>query len=1065
VAPSIGAFGQTSSFVMQFGSAGGGDVILTIKDMSDNTCLITTVIQDPGSCSTLCEIVDPQFNNLVCNDNGTNDVPIDDFLEFSLDPVGIELSTSYFVSLDTGAIIPEFAPYDTASYFTLYSGSATQDSIELHVQDSLMPSCFYDLTIISPGTCSPECKILDANLDTILCNNNGTPSDVSDDRIEFTMAPHGYNLNKNYTVIVSSGTIMPTMGAFEKDQLFNLQAGSAGNGDVIVKVKDIFDQTCPLDVEINDPGTCSPDCEIFQVQLADVQCNNNNTLADFTDDFLSFSLTPDGFNIDDSYILGVSQGSIVPNTALFGETTSFALQMGSAGAGDVTITIYNASDSLCFTEVVVTDPGSCSPNCAISDLQLADLMCHDNETAHDTLDDYLSFSLTPIGFNIGSKYTIEISEGSISPDTGFYNQTATFELSIGSAGSGDKVISLTDVDDPTCITQLLIYDPGHCSDICLITENNLTNITCNDNGTSTDSSDDFLSFSLKPLGGNTAGSYNIFSDSIQLSPETGVFGEQMNFTLEDGSAGSGNQMISIVDLVDTNCVFMFELVDPGSCSPDCEIISFGLENVFCNDNNTGSDGSDDYVSIQIKPMGFNTGESFNLDVSFGSIEPDTGLFNVFKEYKISAGSAGAGDIEVILSSAQDSMCKLSIVIEDPGSCSPQCEILDAIISDIVCNDNGTSANNTDDYLSFSMALEGFNLEGEYIISSSIGEISPNQLSFDGVEDFVLSEGTAGAGDIEITITNTNDGSCVFMQLIPNTGDCSNDCLINNTTVENLHCEDNNTSDDPTDDFISFSINPKGFNVSDSFKISTLNWAVSPNSGKYGVPGNYSLSPGSAGTGLNLLRIVDAQDTLCFKNVLLTNPGSCSEECNMVSAELGSVMCNDNETPTDSLDDYISFELNPSGYNLDGEYLLFSMNGIVVPSSGSYNEVTLFKLQEGSAGKGDVNILVIDANDNDCEIMVDLEDPGPCSDLSATVDFSNKWNIVCYPNPVSSAVFLDGLPENARIEIRNIIGKMVFSSTEVETNSSIDLSNWSSGLYMLSVYQGREQIFAEKLIKQ
>lgn len=1065
VVPSVGAFGQTSSFTMQFGSAGGGNVNITIKDMSDNTCQIMTVMTDPGMCSSLCDITDPQFDNLLCNDNGTDNDPTDDFLEFSLDPIGIELLSTYKVSIDTGTVSPEFAPYDTISYFSMFEGSAEFDSFLLHIEDSLVSNCFYDLSFNSPGSCSPECNILEAQLDSVHCNNNGTPSDISDDRIDFYMTPYGYNLNKNYTVIVSSGSITPTMGAFENEQLFSLQNGSAGAGDVVVKIKDIFDQTCPLDVLIEDPGTCSPDCDIYEVQLTDVQCNNNNTLSDYTDDYISFSLTALGFNVDNSYALQVSDGTVEPETGLFGSATDFVMQMGSAGGGDIILTIIDMSDSLCYTEVMLQDPGSCSPLCSITEFNLADLMCDDNATAHDTLDDFLSFSLSPEGFNIGEKYLIEISDGSIEPDTGFFGQTSVFVLSPGSAGSGDKVITLSDMDDPDCIAQLLLNDPGHCSDVCLITENNLTDISCNDNGTSSDASDDYIQFSLKPLGGNTAGSYYIFTDGGMVNPDLGMFGDEMTFALEEGTAGSGNQLVTLTDLVDSNCMYTFDLIDPGSCSPDCEIISIGLENVFCNDNGSVSDGSDDYISFQIHPSGFNTGDIYNIHVTGALVEPTTGMFDSLSTFSLQAGTAGSGDFEIEIISAVDSTCSLSITIEDPGTCSPVCEITNVTTGEVTCDDNGTMADNTDDILFFSLGLEGFNLNGLFTVTSSSGAISPDELVFSGMEEFFLEAGTAGAGDIEITISNKNEPTCNYTLIIPDPGTCSEVCQINNTNVINLHCEDNDTGNDPTDDYISFTLNPGGFNVSDSFRLSTLNWEVTPDAGKYGVPANYSLSSGSAGTGLNLLRIYDAVDTLCFKNVLLTNPGTCSEDCNILDAQLTNVICNDNETPLDSLDDYISFELNPSGYNLEGDYLLFAMGGIVVPTSGSYNTTTTFDLQSGSAGGGNVSILVIDALDNDCELLIEILDPGPCSDLSANQNLTELYSIKCFPNPCFGLVYLEGLPDASTIEIRNIYGELVYTEEATSEISKLELVDQSTGLYFLSVFNQGIQIFTEKLVKQ
>lgn len=101
-------------------------------------------------------------------------------------------------------------------------------------------------------------------------------------------------------------------------------------------------------------------CELTNADLLDITCHENGTIADPADDYLTFSLNPTGFNISATYNVSVSSGTIMPTTANYGAATTFQLQNGSAGAGDVTVTITDTSDNACQLEVLIIDPGNCA---------------------------------------------------------------------------------------------------------------------------------------------------------------------------------------------------------------------------------------------------------------------------------------------------------------------------------------------------------------------------------------------------------------------------------------------------------------------------------------------------------------------------------------------------------------------------------------------------------------------------------------------------------------------------------------------------------------------------------
>ena len=107
----------------------------------------------------------------------------------------------------------------------------------------------------------------------------------------------------------------------------------------------------------------------------------------------------------------------------------------------------------CINEVI---------SCNLTDGGLTGLTCDFNETAMNTADDFLTFSLNPQGVGLGATYNVSVSSGTISPTSGTYGSPAEFQLQDGSAGGGNVTVTITDVDDNMCTIDVPITDPGSC---------------------------------------------------------------------------------------------------------------------------------------------------------------------------------------------------------------------------------------------------------------------------------------------------------------------------------------------------------------------------------------------------------------------------------------------------------------------------------------------------------------------------------------------------------------------------------------------------------------------------
>ncbi len=131
------------------------------------------------------------------------------------------------------------------------------------------------------------------------------------------------------------------------------------DGEIVVNVKtgDLGYTNYSLDIGL----TQNPPCSFINTGLDSIQANSNATLQDTTDDFISFVLNPSGLNMWITYDVSVSNGSISPNSGNMGEITRFQLQNGSAGGGDIIVTIRNPFDTSCKLNIIIEDPGFIAP--------------------------------------------------------------------------------------------------------------------------------------------------------------------------------------------------------------------------------------------------------------------------------------------------------------------------------------------------------------------------------------------------------------------------------------------------------------------------------------------------------------------------------------------------------------------------------------------------------------------------------------------------------------------------------------------------------------------------------
>lgn len=554
-----------------------------------------------------------------------------------------------------------------------------------------------DFKIIG-GCCTlpSSCNLTSANLSSVVCKDNNTPSNAPDDYIEFKLNPTGTGIGSKYIVTVSGGAIVtPNQASYGSNTTFRLQNGSAGSGNKVITIKDKTNTNCVITVPLPDPGSCSTDnmCNFTDSGLNNVSCNDNGTPDDPNDDKIIFSLNPTGNGIGNTYSVNVSGYTVTPLTGTYGVNTTFMVSGGSAGSGTKIISIADNQHSSCGFSIPLTDPGSCSSTCSPG-----------------------TYPICP-----GESYTLTATSSSLSNIswqkliTGVWTDIAGQNgISYVATTTGSYKYTATDANG--CAIELccpFVIVDGSCPGTCSINTDGLSNISCNDNSTPNNVLDDYISFSLNPTGtGLGSATYSISSNYGVVNPTSGSFGVTTNFSISPGSAGSGSKIITIHDNTYTTCSKNITIPDPGNCS--CTMNQINLSTPECSNGGTPSP-NDDFIKFTIDPNG-TAGETYSVSISSGTITPNIGVYGSPTLFILNSGSAGGGNKTITITDDTNESCKISVPIIDPGTCS-NCQILEPLTALALC-DNKNTVTTADDEWVITTDPSGLNLSATYSASVS-----------------------------------------------------------------------------------------------------------------------------------------------------------------------------------------------------------------------------------------------------------------------------------------------------------------------------------------------------------
>ena len=948
----------------------GGDLNFTITDIDDSGCTTDVMVTAPDTCSDACDI-ESITADIICDDNNTPTDPSDDTFIFTVTVTGSNTGASWTAddpnnTIGTYGAAESFGPYDISDGDLTFTITDIDDA-----------GCTTDVMVMAPATCSDLCEI-DASVNNILCDDNGTPTDPSDDTFTFELTITGENTGASWTADDPNGTSGSYVG------ITSFGPYDISNGNLVITIKDNVDSGCETEITVTPPMSCSDLC-ILDAIVSNIQCDNNGTPNDSNDDVFTFDVEVSSQNS------GNTMTANDPNSTSgnYGEVVSFGPY--SIAGGDLSFSISDDVDPTCSVDIMVSAPTACSNECQIT-TQVSSILCNDNGTPNDPTDDTFTFVATVIGDNTSTSWIADDPNGT----TGNYGDNVIigpYDIS-----NGDLSFVISDQSDPTCQTDVNVSAPSLCSGTCSI-GNMVSNLECNDNGTPTNPDDDTFTFDVFVTGSNTSAGWTA-SDANSTSGDydTGT-------SLGPFNISNGDVSFDITDNDDPDCITNVLVMPPAPCSDVC-LIEHTVSNILCNDNGTANNTSDDTFTFELITTGVNTGSTWSAD----DVNNTSGSYDVstlFGPYDISDG-----DLSFTISDNLDNGCTSNVFVIAPSTCSDACSI-SSTSGNILCDDNGTPLDSSDDTFTFEITVTGTNTATSWTASDFNATTGSYGMPIT-FGPFIISD-----GNINLTIADNDDSMCNTSISITAPDTCSGTCSIANN-VTNIQCDDNGTPSDPTDDTFTFSVIVTGSNTGAQW-IST-----DPNStsGSYDTPidfGPYSIAGGNLD-----FTIVDVDDSSCLTDVMVVAPSSCSDEC-MLSTQISNILCDENGTPNDPDDDVFSFDILVQGENTGAGYSADDPNNSV----GAYG--AMVTMGPYPISNGNIDFTVTDNLDSSCSEDVQVIAPNPCSGTCSIGH--NVANIECDDN---------GTPLNPSDDTFTFEVTVNGSNTAINWNADDD--NSTTGLY-------------------
>ncbi len=399
-----------------------------------------------------------------------------------------------------------------------------------------------------------------------------------------------------------------------------------------------------------------------------------------------------------------------------------------------------------------------------------------------------------------------------------------------------------------------------------------------------------------------------------------------------------------------------------------------------------------------------------------------------------------------------------------------CELTNATIQNVDCQDNQTPNDPTDDYLTFDLSVTGTNVSNSFSVTNVVGN---NSGAYNTTNSFRTAAGSFGNGDMVITITDDGDENCQIETLLVAPETCDDDCRIISVSIDTItRCNNRGSLWTVNDDYVNA-------NIAVHFKNPPKTGSLRLQYGRFffqRVLVKHLQNTNSyifkrielPATGRSFeLTAFFTQDRACkyvadYTGILIEENQLCANECAILSAKASNIQCVDNNT-ADFSDDYLTFELMVRSLNSATSYQVSNVVGV---DTGLYHQPTVFQTRPGITDAF-IDLSIIDSNDPTCAYTLSFDNI--CTGaLNATNFTTNRVRSVntlkVYPNPAREILFLDYTTTSAipLVEVFDLLGQKVMSQ-KMEGNQ-LNIGHLDKGLYHLVLRDGQE-VQTKKFIKE
>src|SRR5690625_316105 len=524
-------------------------------------------------------------------------------------------------------------------------------------------------------------------------------------------------------------------------------------------------------------------------------------------------------------------------------------------------------------------------SCSIT-ATLENITCNDNGSPADPTDDTYTVDLLVQAENSTAQQWY-LSDGTIHGNYDIPRTLGPFRIA-----NGDRHLTIIDLEDPRCITEITISPPEPCSDQCEIISE-VINITPCEN--------DSYYVDISVIGNGSGNSWKSKnSDCLVNYQPIDKIGP---FPIHEG-----NQTITIIDSEDPDCKTEITFTPPDPCEEPCYIEAEIINITPCENNSY-------YVDIRIDGNG-----------KYWKSENRDWLGNYEQIQKIGPLPIHEANQTITIVDSEDPDCKTEVTFAPPDPCKEPCYIEVEIINITPCEN--------DSY---------------YVDISVIGNGSGNSWKSENRDWLGNYEQIEKIGPLPIheanptlTIVDSEDPDCKTEVTFAPPDPCKEPCYIEVEIISITPCENDFY-------YVDISVNGNG----KYWKSEIGNWS-----------GNYdqieSIGPFPIRSASQTITIVDSEDPDCKTEITFTPPDPCKKPC-YIEAEIINI------TPCENDSYYVDIRIDGNGKYWKSE---------IGNWSGNYDQIE--KIGPFPIHAASQTITIIDSEDPDCKTEITFTPPEPCT---------------------------------------------------------------------------------------